>query len=164
MLSMPAIDPKLYRDAMARYAGHVQVVTTAYDGLRRGVTITAACSVSDNPAMVLVCLNRTNPKNEIFRQSGVFALNTLAAHHQFVANGFSGLTHVPDDERFMLGEWDELVTGAPTLKDAIATYDCRIVDTMDMATHTVYFGEVVGLRLGGRDQSLVYMDRAYHAI
>lgn len=164
MLSMPAIDPKLYRDAMARYAGHVQVVTTAYDGLRRGVTITAACSVSDRPATVLVCLNRTNPKNEIFLQSGLFALNTLAAHHQFVAEGFSGLTHVRDDERFMLGEWDELVTGAPTLKDAIANYDCRIVDTKDMATHTVYFGEVVGLRLGGRDQSLVYMDRAYHAI
>jgi cob(II)yrinic acid a,c-diamide reductase len=164
VLSMPGIEPKLYRDAMARYAGHVQIVTTAFEGARRGVTITAACSVSDSPATVLVCLNRLNSHNDIFLESGVFALNTLAAHHKPLADAFAGFTKLPDEERFALSQWDELVTGAPALKDAIATYDCRIVDTKDTSTHTVYFGEVVGLRLGGKDQSLVYMDRSYHAI
>lgn len=164
MLSAPKIDPKLYRDAMARYAGHVQLVTTAFEGARRGVTITAACSVSDSPATVLVCLNRNNPHNDIFVKSGVFALNTLAAHHRFLADAFAGFTKQEDEARFGLAEFDEMVTGAPTLKDAIATYDCRIVDTKPMSTHNVFFGEVVGLRMGGRDQSLVYMDRGYHAI
>jgi cob(II)yrinic acid a,c-diamide reductase len=164
VLSAPGIEPKLYRDAMARYAGHVQIVTTALGEMKRGVTITAACSVSDNPATVLVCLNRHNPHNDIFVESGVFALNTLASHHKPLADAFSGLTHLEEMDRFALAEWDELVTGAPALKDAIATYDCRIVDTKAMSTHNVFFGEVVGLRLGGQDQSLVYMDRSYHAI
>lgn len=164
MLSAPGIDPKLYRDAMARYAGHVQIVTTAHEGVRRGVTITAACSVSDSPAMVLVCLNRHNASNDIFAESGVFALNTLAAHHKGLADAFAGFAKLPVEERFAMGEWDELVTGAPTLKDSIATYDCRIVDTKSVSTHNIFFGEVVGLRLGSKDQSLVYMDRSYHAI
>ena len=164
MLSAPGIDPKLYRDAMARYAGHVQIVTTAHEGVRRGVTITAACSVSDSPAMVLVCLNRHNSSNDIFAESGVFALNTLAAHHKGLADAFAGFAKLPAEDRFAMGEWDELVTGAPTLKDSIATYDCRIVDTKAVSTHNIFFGEVVGLRLGSKDQSLVYMDRSYHAI
>lgn len=164
MLSAPGIDPKLYRDAMARYAGHVQIVTTAHEGVRRGVTITAACSVSDSPAMVLVCLNRHNASNDIFAESGVFALNTLAAHHKGLADAFAGFAKLPAEDRFAMGEWDELVTGAPTLKDSIATYDCRIVDTKAVSTHNIFFGEVVGLRLGSKDQSLVYMDRSYHAI
>jgi cob(II)yrinic acid a,c-diamide reductase len=164
VLSAPGIDPKLYRDAMARYAGHVQIVTTAHEGVRRGVTITAACSVSDSPAMVLVCLNRHNEHNDIFVESGVFALNTLAAHHKALADTFAGFTQLPAEERFAMAEWDELVTGAPALKDAIATYDCRIVDTKSVSTHNIFFGEVLGLRLGASDQSLVYMDRSYHAI
>ncbi|MGQ3280702.1 MAG: flavin reductase family protein, partial [Shinella sp.] len=71
------LDPSLYRNAMSRYAGHVQIVTTVFEGERRGVTITAACSVSDNPAMILACVNASNPKNAIFEKSGRFALNTL---------------------------------------------------------------------------------------
>lgn len=62
MLDKQILDAALYRDAMARYAGHVQIVTTALGSERRGVTITAACSVSDNPPTVLVCLNNSNPK------------------------------------------------------------------------------------------------------
>lgn len=95
MLNRQHIDPGLYRDAMSRYAGHVQLVTTAMGELRRGVTITAACSVSDNPASVLICLNNTNPKNEIFFRSGIFALNTLGAHHQGVADAFPGARRLP---------------------------------------------------------------------
>lgn len=163
-MSAPGIDPQLYRDAMARYAGHVQIVTSAFEGVRRGVTITAACSVSDNPATVLVCLNRLNEHNDIFAESGIFALNTLAAHHKHLADAFAGFTHKDAEHRFSQGEWLELVTGAPVLKDAIASYDCRIVDVKVTSTHNVFFGEVVGLRLGAEDQSLVYLDRSYHVI
>ena len=77
MLDRQQMDPALYRDAMSRFAGHVQLVTTVLGKERRGVTITAACSVSDNPATVLICLNNSNAKNEIFFRSGIFVLNTL---------------------------------------------------------------------------------------
>ena len=74
MLDRLMLDASLYRDAMSRYAGHVQIVTTAHEGEKRGVTITAACSISDNPAMVLACVNASNEKNAIFSKSGNFAL------------------------------------------------------------------------------------------
>ncbi|WP_454849588.1 flavin reductase [Rhizobium binxianense] len=164
MLNRQHIDPGLYRDAMSRYAGHVQLVTTALGDLRRGVTITAACSVSDNPASVLVCLNNSNPRNEIFFRSGIFALNTLGAHHQSVADAFSGRTALTDEERFASGGFDRLATGAPILTDALASFDCKVTDIKEMSTHNVVFGEVVAVRFSEKRPALLYLDRDYHAL
>jgi cob(II)yrinic acid a,c-diamide reductase len=159
------LDPSLYRNAMSRYAGHVQIVTTAFEGERRGVTITAACSVSDNPAMVLACVNASNPRNAIFERSGRFALNTLSADQIELANAFSGRDpSLTSDERFAKGDWEELVTGAPVLKDALAAFDCRLVEFKVMATHMMLIGEVMGVSAGAHKPALLYMDRGYHTL
>lgn len=165
MLDRSMLDSSLYRDAMSRYAGHVQIVTTAHDGEKRGVTITAACSVSDSPAMVLACVNASNPKNAIFEKSGRFALNTLSAEQIGLANAFSGRDPLlTAEQRFALGEWQELVTGAPVLKDALAAFDCRLVELKVMATHMILIGEVVGVSFGAHKPALLYMDRDYHTL
>ncbi|GEO83208.1 monooxygenase [Ciceribacter naphthalenivorans] len=158
------LDPVVYREAMSRYAGHVQIVTTEHDGARRGVTITAACSVSDRPPSLLVCLNNGNPNNAVFFESGHFALNTLAAQHQALANAFAGFGGLPADDRFALAEWQTLVTGAPVLSDAIVSFDCRVTDSKVTASHTVLFGEVKAVHFGPREPALIYLDRGYHSL
>ncbi|OCJ04224.1 4-hydroxyphenylacetate 3-monooxygenase [Rhizobium sp. AC44/96] len=164
MLNRQPIDPRLYRDAMSRFGGHVQLVTTAVGDMRRGVTITAACSVSDSPATVLVCLNNSNPKNEIFFRSGIFALNTLGAHHKALADAFSGRTQLDNDERFATGVFDTLVTGAPVLQDALASFDCRVTEIKEMTTHHIIFGEVMAVRFDHAKPALLYMNRDYHTL
>jgi len=149
---------------MARFAGAVHVVTTDGAAGRRGVTVIAACSVSDNPPIVLVCLNRHNVNNDCFLDNGVFALNTLAAGHENLANAFSGLTGLAQDERFALAEWDTLSTGAPTLLGAVAVFDCQVIEGKELATHRVYFGKVTGLRLGANLRPLLYHDRGYRVL
>jgi cob(II)yrinic acid a,c-diamide reductase len=158
------IAPQDYRNAMARFAGAVHVITTDGPSGRRGVTVIAACSVSDNPPIVLACLNRENPNNDAFLANGVFALNTLAAGHENLSNAFSGLTGLSQDERFALAEWDTISTGAPTLAGAMAVFDCRLIDTKELATHRVYFGKVTGLRVGANLRPLLYHDRGYRVL
>lgn len=164
MLKKADVEPQAYRDAMAHFAGAVHVVTTDGAGGRRGATIIAACSVSDAPPMVLACLNRENPKNEAFVRNGCFALNTLAPHHEPLAIGFSGVTGLPVDDRFALGQWDTIATGAPALKGALAVFDCELVETKDMATHRILFGKVKGLRIGDRVDALLYHNRTYRGL
>lgn len=165
MLDRLMLNSSLYRDAMSRYAGHVQIVTTAFEGEKRGVTITAACSVSDSPAMVLACVNASNPKNAIFEKSGRFALNTLAADQIDLANAFSGRDPaMTAEERFAVGEWQELVTGAPVLKGALAAFDCRLIELKVMATHMMLIGEVMGVTFGEHRPALLYMDRGYRTL
>ena len=161
MLKKNEIGPQTYRDAMARFAGAVHVVTTDGVAGKRGATVIAACSVSDAPPTVLVCLNRENLKNEAFVQNGNFALNTLAADQQAVAEAFSGHTGLPLDERFGIAEWDRIATGAPTLLGGLAVFDCEIIDTKDHATHRVLFGKVTGIRIGDTLHPLIYFNRAY---
>lgn len=164
MLNTTDIAPQDYRDAMARFAGAVHVVTTDGPAGRRGVTVIAACSVSDNPPIVLVCLNRENPNNDRFLDNGVFALNTLADGHQEISSAFAGFGGLAPDERFGLGTWETLSTGAPVLSDAMAVFDCRIIDSKDLATHRVYFGKVTGLRVGANLSPLLYHDRGYRVL
>ncbi|MFN3548645.1 MAG: flavin reductase [Mesorhizobium sp.] len=164
MLNKNDIEPARYRDAMANFAGAVHIVTTDGPAGRRGVTVIAACSVSDHPPTILVCLNRENEKNDVFRDNGVFALNTLAAEHQELSADFAGLTGKPSERRFDGDDWETISTGAPTLKNALAVFDCELMEAKDFATHRVLFGRVTGLRVGDNLPPLLYHRRAYRVL
>lgn len=164
VLNKNQIEPGRYRDAMANFAGAVHIVTTDGAAGRRGVTVIAACSVSDEPPTILVCLNRQNGKNDAFRDNGVFALNTLAAEHQDMSADFAGLTGKQSAERFADGDWDTIATGAPTLVSALAVFDCELLEAKDLATHRVLFGRVTGLRVGDNLPPLIYHRRAWRVL
>jgi cob(II)yrinic acid a,c-diamide reductase len=164
VLKKNAVEPRLYREAMSRFAGHVHVVTTDGPAGKRGVTIIAACSVSDEPPTILCCLNRMKPENDCFAENGVFALNTLAGGQQVLADAFSGLSGLTQDERFALGTWETVATGAPVLDGALATFDCELVDSKDIATHRVLIGKVTGIRVSDSLTPLIYHHRAYHTL
>lgn len=164
VLKKTGIEGEAYRDAMSRFAGAVHIVTTDGPAGKRGATVIASCSVSDNPPIVLVCLNRQNPKNEAFLQNGNFALNTLTASQKALAGGFSGLTGMAPAERFALGQWTTISSGAPVLLGSAATFDCEIIDTKDLATHRILFGKVTGLAIGDTLDPLLYHDRGYHVL
>lgn len=164
MLKKSEIEPRHYRDAMAQFAGAVHVVTTDGAFGRRGATVIAACSVSDNPPTILVCLNRENSNNDCFAKNGVFALNTLSIQQEPLASDFSGLTGKSQDERFAAAEWARISTGAPVLKGALAVFDCEVVEAHDFATHRVLFGKVTGLDIGASLRPLLYHNRSYRAL
>lgn len=149
---------------MARFAGAVHVLSTDGPAGRRGTTVIAACSVSDKPPTILVCINRENVSNAMFSDNGRFALNTLGASHRELANAFSGLTGLTQDERFAHGNWVTLTTGAPVLADSMMSLDCEVTDTADIATHRVLYGKVTGVRIGDSLEPLMYFNRAYHVL
>lgn len=164
MLMKNAVEPRRYREAMSLYAGAVQILTTDGSAGRRGATVIAACSVSDDPPTILVCLNRKNAKNDLFAANGVFALNTLGAPHADLAHAFSGMADLDQQQRFALGTWTTLASGAPVLEDAISAFDCQIMETRDVATHRVLFGRVIGLRHADGLDPLIYHKRGYHVL
>jgi len=164
VLEKTRLDPIVYRDAMSRMSSHVQLITAVDGAERRGVTITASCSVSDDPPTVLACLNAANRRNDIFTRGGGFALNLLGSRHLGLAHAFSGRDQLEMDRRFALGRWTQLTTGAPILTDALVALDCRLVEARVMATHLILFGEVVDVQIGERQQPLIYVDRGYRTL
>ncbi len=159
-----SVESPAFREAMSRLGAAVHVVTTAGVAGKSGFTATAVCSVSDQPAMLLVCLNRRSNSAPLLAQNGVFCINTLGAAEQNLADMFAGRSGVHFEERFAVGEWLTLKTGAPVLASAVVAFDCRTVEIKAVASHNVVFGAVEAVRLGPSGPALVYHDRAYKPV
>jgi flavin reductase (DIM6/NTAB) family NADH-FMN oxidoreductase RutF len=114
--------------------------------------------------MLLVCLNRRSSSAPLLAQNGVFCVNTLGAGEEKLADLFAGRSGVQLAERFSLGEWTTLKTGAPVLASAVVALDCRTIETKAMASHNVVFGAVEAVRVGRSGPVLVYHERAYKPV
>ena len=133
---------------MRRLAASVTVLTTRLDDEARvGMTATAVTSVSGDPPTLLCCVNRANATRTAFAQAGVFAVNVLAAGDNDLATRFA--TPMAPEERFTSGAWTTLATGAPILETAVASFDCRIMQTTEIGSHSIFFGEVLAVALRG---------------
>jgi flavin reductase (DIM6/NTAB) family NADH-FMN oxidoreductase RutF len=159
-----SVEPGQFRDAMSRLGAAVHVVTTAGPAGKSGFTATAVCSVSDQPATLLVCLNRGSNSAPILAQNGVFCVNTLGANAEKLANLFAGRGSASRSERFNVGDWTVLKTGAPVLASAVVAFDCRAMEIKAVASHYVVFGVVEAVRLGPSGPALVYHERAYKPV
>lgn len=107
-------DALSFKDAMAMMAASVQLVATDGRAGRAGLTVTAACSVCQEPPRLLVCVNTKASAHAAILDNGRLSLNLLSNEHSEIAAAFGG--RVPPEKRFELGEWtlDEL--GQPMLK------------------------------------------------
>jgi flavin reductase len=157
------VNRQTYREAMARFGAAVSIVTTDGPGGRFGFTASAVCSVTDDPATLLVCVNRRNESHPALIANGVMCVNTLAAGQEEISGLFGGGA-MEQAARFAAGQWHTLETGAPVLQGAVVAFDCRITQVTEVATHTVVFGQVVGLQHGATHDGLVYFGRAYHTL
>lgn len=162
MSSQPSPEQAEFRAAMARLGAAVNIVTTDGPAGRHGMVASAVCSVSDAPPTILVCVNRGAMANAVIRKNEAICVNVLGSGQDQLSANFAD-SRTPIAERFVsAGEWEQLSTGAPALCDALASVDCRIVQAIEVASHTVFIAEVAEVRLGEARGGLVYFDRAYH--
>jgi len=148
-----------FKAVMGRFTTGVTVVTTALGSQRAGITVNAFCSVSLDPPLVLVCIERTAHIHDLLIEAGVFAVNLLAEGQDEVARCFA----VSSDRRnteFCDCETGSVQTGAPTMRDALGYLDCVITDVFPGGDHSIVVGRVEAL--GATDRKpLVYYRRQY---
>ncbi len=131
-----------FRRVMGRFATGVTVVTTRLGNEVHGMTANAVTSVSLEPPLVLVCVDKTADTHDILARAGVFALNILSRGQASVSEHFArketegahrldGFAHRP------------AMTGAPILDGCLAYLDCRVTAQHPGGDHTVFVGEVV---------------------
>jgi len=147
---------------MGQHVSSVCVITTVFEGKRHGLTATAMSSVCAAPPRLLVCVNKSGMSHEMLGKSNMFCVNVLSEHQDKIAKGFAGLLGKAFD-RFSLGEWNKLVTGAPVLAGATAAFDCRLVQMIDQFSHSIMIGEVVAVASKSQDP-LLYGARKFRSL
>lgn len=154
-------DPTRFREAMSRIAHIVHVVTTDGPAGRHGATATSIASLTDAPATLIVCLNVSSRAHRLAVANGVLAVNSLAAGHEALARAFATPSHGVPDDRFEHGVWIRAATGAPVLKDALASFDGRIVRETVVGTHAALFVELDAVAYADDGAGLAYHRRTY---
>jgi flavin reductase (DIM6/NTAB) family NADH-FMN oxidoreductase RutF len=135
------IDPSQFRRVMGHFAAGVAVVTTLRpDGSPAGLTVSAVCSVSLEPTLILVCVDRASESHAAIAASGVFAVNVLQeGEGETLARRFGTSRGA---EKFVGLAFRAERTGAPVLDASLAWLDCRLHQAHDAGDHTIFVGEV----------------------
>ncbi len=148
-----------FRDALRKFASGVTIVTVAGDGELHGMTASSFASVSLEPPLVLVCLDRTSRTRALIAQTGAFAVNVLRSGQQEASRAFA----LPGLKPFASTPHRAGGNGAPILDEAIAVLECTTYRTFEAGDHDVVLGEVTAASASGGDP-LVYYDGAYRSL
>jgi flavin reductase (DIM6/NTAB) family NADH-FMN oxidoreductase RutF len=147
------------RLALRRVASTVYVVAVKSENAFFAATATAVTSVSFNPPMVLVCLNRSSAIGAAIEQGEIFSLSVLKAGQASQSQACAGGTSHDERKAHFTpcgGEYDALV-----LRDAQASLICRKTMASNCGTHVIVLGEVVDAMHDAEVNPLVYLDGKY---
>jgi len=158
---MSRIDRRAFRDALGWFATGVAIITTrAADGTPVGLTANSFSSVSLDPPLVLFSLNRRAGSLAVFQSSGCFAVNVLRHDQQALSFRFAAASA----DRWDGVDVDTWSTGAPILRDALASFECRIETSHAGGDHVIFIGEVVRMQAEPHGYPLVFCRGGYRAL
>ena len=147
-------------DAMSVAVTGVNLITTDGRAGRFGVTVSAMCSVSADPPMLLACINRRSPVCSAILSNQVYCVNVLSTRQRNLADSFAGRTNQAKPYDFSSGRWEQCASAVPRLADATSTFDCVLEHAYDAGSHTIFVGRVTAAT-EGNDSPLLYTDRNY---
>lgn len=138
-MTTTTIDSATFRAVLGRFASGVTVVTMRDDDERdHGMTVSAFCSVSLEPPLVLVCLDHDASMRPLLVDGSAFVVNVLAEGQEALSRRFAS----PDDERFDGVGFTRGARGAPLLDDALAHLECTVHARHEAGDHTIVIGRV----------------------
>ena len=142
---MTGADPAAFRDAAGQFATGIAVVAAATDGVTHAMTVNAFTSVSLDPLLILVCVEKEAPFHDALLTAGIWAVSVLSEEAEKTARWLATrgrpVEGQPDGHRYHPGA----VTGAPVLDDTLAALECRTYAVHDGGDHSIVLGEVLAV-------------------
>ncbi len=152
-----------FRTIFGHFPTGVSVVTTAAGEELQGMTANSVTSLSLDPMLVLVFVDKDTHTHRVLETGGVFAVNILGEHQEPISRLFA-LRAEPEvgtlrGQRFSIGS-----TGSPILDDCVAYVECRVTGVYDGGDHAIFIGQVVDGRIVSNVKPLVFFRGHYHVI
>src|SRR5882757_7313507 len=151
---------------MGRFGSGITIMSTLQDGVAHAMTANAFTSVSLDPPLVLVCVDKGVRMHDAVLDCGYWAVSVLADSHREVAERFA------KSGRDLYSQFDGVPvspgpkTGCPVVVGALSWLECRTWATYEGGDHTIVVGEV--LSLGATDQddpaALIYYAGQYREV
>lgn len=143
-------DSRLFRRVMGRFASGVTVITTEVEGAVRGMTANAFMSGSLTPPLCIISVAKKARMHAALGNTGHFGVSILAQGQEKISQHFAGQGSEDPDLLF------EHMHGIPVLAHVSAAIAAQVIATHDCGDHTIFIGQIVGLRDDERTPLLYY--------
>lgn len=134
-----AIDRNELRRVMGHFATGVTIITTvSKSGQSFGLTANAFTSVSLDPPLLLISVDKKAESYPCFEESKVFTVNILSDSQEALSRKFA----VSGGNKFEGVAYSMGANGAPIILGTVGYIECRLYATYDGGDHTLYLGEI----------------------
>lgn len=159
------VDSQTFRHAAGLFATGVTIVTTRVDGVDHAMTANSFTSVSLDPLLVLVSVDKTARWLAAVTEAQVFGISVLAADQAAISRLFATRGR-PFDARESGALFHEgSKTGVLLFDQALATFECAVSASHDAGDHVVVIGEVLALDTPAPDDApLVFFRGTYRTL
>lgn len=154
--SAAAIPSSEFWQALSCRAVGAAVVTTTDDGAPAGFFALSVTHLTHNPPTIMFSVSESTSALAGLRSSGHVAINYLDRSQERISEIFSGKHGLSGADRFEAGLWDSLTTGAPALKDAVGTIDCRVEELIEREGTFIVLAQVLQYRTRADGVPLVH--------
>ena len=120
----------------------VYVVTSKDKDRNIGCVANSIMQVTSNPSVIAVSINHDNYTNKIIKETNVFGVSILKERVDANIIGTFGFKSSKDTDKFNNIDFKEIL-GIPVLKDTCGYMICKVIDTMETSTHTIFLGQVI---------------------
>ena len=131
-----------FRKVMGHFATGVTVVTVLDGNRPSGITVNALSSVSLDPPLVMIAIDRRRRIHPHVVAAGRYAVNILGEGQQPLADCFAGAAVEPGLDAFCGAAWHPGESGLPLIDGSIATLECTIAQRIPVGDHDLFIGRV----------------------
>lgn len=154
------VDDAQFKLAMSHFVSGVTVVTTEHDGTLYGMTVASFASLSLNPPLVLVCIEKSVKSHDAIAAAGRFGVSMLAKEQAEISNRFASKKV---EDRFAVTGWSRGELGMPLIDGSTCAIECTLHSQLEGGDHTIFVGEVSSVR-AQESQPLVYYRSGYREL
>ena len=157
------MEPHIFRRALGRFATGVTVVTTGSLEDFHGMTANAFASVSLDPPLVLVAVDRKARTCRRIPRFRAFGVNILKEDQDDLSDQFAGRRGSQDDPPPALRLFTA-VSGTPLLAGTAAQLDCALYQSHEAGDHIIFVGQVLEARWDDQARPLLFFGSRYHQL
>ncbi len=149
--------------ALTKLSYGMYILTSMDNDRPVGCTINTSAQITATPTTIMISVNRNNYTNECIKKYGKFALSILSEKSDSTLIGGFGFRSSRDNNKFENVDY-EIKDGLPVIKAANAYLICKVIDSLEVHTHTIFIGELIDADIFDNEVSSMTYDYYYNVI
>ena len=150
-----SITDDTFKELMKRFASGVTLITFENGGKYSGLTVSSFCSLSMNPPLILICIDKKIPSHESLKKGTHFGVNICTSEQGKLAWDFAN-SNVDKNELILSLNHDITENKVPLLNECLASMECKIKETYEGGDHTIFVGQIEDGNFDEESDPLVY--------